>query len=77
MAKLKEKVLQALQNGEKVEHTLDYLTRSQENLLKNYSNPVFNQKNRGKLLKSYTNLQDVGKSLYRYVILQQFKNFII
>jgi len=66
MAKLKEKVLQALQNGEKVEHTLDYLTRSQENLLKNYSNPVFNQKDRGKLLKSYTNLQDVGKSLYRY-----------
>ena len=66
MAKLKEKVLQALQNGEKVEHTLDYLTRSQENLLKNYSNPVFNQKDKGKLLKSYTNLQDVGKSLYRY-----------
>ena len=66
MANLKEKILQALQNGEKVEHTLDYLTRSQENLLKNYSNPVFNQKDRGKLLKSYTNLQDVWKSLYRY-----------
>ncbi len=66
MAKLKEKIIKSLKNTKQIEPTLNTLAKSQENLLKNYSNPVFNQKDRGKLLKSYTNLQDVGKSLYRY-----------
>lgn len=66
MANLKEKILQSLKNGKQVENTLNTLSKSQENLLKNYSNPVFNKKDRGKLLKSYTDLQDIGKSLYRY-----------
>lgn len=70
MAQLKEKILQALKSSKQVEPTLNILSKSQENLLKNYSNPVFNQKDKGKLLKSYTNLQDVGKSLYRYNTLQ-------
>ena len=50
---------------------LNTLSKSQENLLKNYSNPVFNKKDRNKLLKSYTDLQDIGKSLYRYNTLQE------
>ncbi len=66
MANLKEKILKSLKNTKQIEPTLNTLSKSQENLLKNYSNPVFNQKDKGKLLKSYTNLQDVGKSLYRY-----------
>ena len=71
MANLKEKILQALKSTKQVETTLNTIAMSQENLLKNYSNPVFNQKDRGKLLKSYTDLQDVGKSLYRYNTLQE------
>lgn len=71
MANLKEKILQSLKNTKQVETTLNTIAKSQENLLKNYSNPVFNQKDRGKLLKSYIDLQDVGKSLYRYNILQE------
>ena len=70
MAKLKEKILQSLKNKQ-VENTLNTLSKSQENLLKNYSNPAFNKKDRDKLLKSYTNLQDIGKSLYRYNTLQE------
>jgi len=71
MANLKEKILQSLRNTKQVETTLNTIAKSQENLLKNYSNPVFNQKDRGKLLKSYIDLQDVGKSLYRYNTLQE------
>lgn len=66
MANLKEKILKSLKSTKQVETTLNTITKSQENLLKNYSNPVFNQKDRGKLLKSYTELQNLGKSLYRY-----------
>jgi len=66
MANLKEKIFKSLKNTKQIEPTLNTLSKSQENLLKNYSNPVFNQKDRGKLLKSYTELQNLGKSLYRY-----------
>ena len=71
MANLKQKILQSLKSTKQVKTTLNTIAMSQENLLKNYSNPVFNQKDRGKLLKSYTDLQDIGKSLYRYNTLQE------
>lgn len=66
MANLKEKILQSLKSGKQVENTLNTLSKSQENLLKNYFNPVFNKKDKNKLLKSYTDLRDIGKSVYRY-----------
>ncbi len=71
MARLKEKILQALQNNKRLETTLDNLSRSQENLLKNHSNPVFNKTDKNKILKGYTDLQDIGKSIYRYSTLQE------
>jgi len=75
MAKLKEKVLLALQNSKQLEITLDDISKSQENLLKNHSNPVFSNKDKNKILKGYTDLQDIGKSLYRYNTLQEY-NYI-
>jgi len=66
MANLKEKILQSLKSTKQVEPTLNFISKSQENLLKNYSNPAFNQKDKNKLLKHYSNLQNLGKSLYRY-----------
>ena len=71
MANLKEKILKSLKNTKQIEPTLNTLSKSQENLLKNYSNPVFNKRDKNKILKSYSNLQDVGKSLYRYNTLQE------
>lgn len=71
MANLKQKILQSLKNSKQLEPTLNTLSKSQENLLKNYSNPVVNNKDKGKLLKSYTDLQDIGKSVYRYNTLQE------
>ena len=71
MANLKEKILQSLRNTKQVETTLNTIAKSQENLSKNYSNPVFNKRDKNKILKSYSNLQDVGKSLYRYNTLQE------
>lgn len=66
MAKLKEKILQALKNSSQLEITLDDVSKSQENLLKNHSNPVFNQKNKNKILKKIIDLQNIAKSLHRY-----------
>lgn len=71
MANLKEKILQSLKNSKELGPTLNTLSKSQENLLKNYSNSVINNKDKGKLLKSYTDLQDIGKSVYRYNTLQE------
>ena len=66
MANLKEKILQALKNSKQIDSTLSALSQSQENLLKNHSNPVFNKTDKNKILKSYSDLQNLGKSLYRY-----------
>ena len=71
MANLKDKILKSLKNTKQIEPTLNTLLKTQENLLKNHSNPVFNQKDKNKILKSYFNLQDIGKSLYRYNTLQE------
>ncbi len=71
MTNLKNKILQALQNSKNLETLLDGLSKSQENLLKNYSNPIFNNKDKNKILKQYTNLQNIGKSLYRYNTLNE------
>ena len=66
MANLKEKILKSLKNTKQVKTTLNTIAKSQENLLKNYSNPVFNKRDKNKILKSYSDLQNLGKSLYRY-----------
>lgn len=71
MAKLKEKILRSLQNNGQLEVTLNEVFQSQENLLKNHSNPAFSNKDKNKILKGYTDLQDIGKSLYRYNSLQE------
>ena len=70
MANLKEKILQALKNSKQIDSTLSALSQSQENLLKNHSNPVFNKTDKNKILKEYTNLQNIGESLYKYNTLQ-------
>ncbi len=71
MKKLKEKISQALRNYGKLEITLDEVLQSQENLLKNYSNPVFSNKDKNKILKQFTNLKNIGNSLYRYNALKE------
>ena len=71
MANLKNKILQALRSEMNMEETFDSLSISQENLLKNNSNPVFSNKDKNKILKQYTNLQKLGKALYRYNALKE------
>ena len=66
MAKLKEKIQQAFKSDVELETTLDDISKSQENLLKNHSNPVFNQKDKNKILKKFSDLQSIGKALHRY-----------
>lgn len=71
MTNLKNRILQTLQNGKNVETILNDLSKSQENLLKNHSNPVFSKQDKNKILKHFTNLQNIGKSLYRYNALNE------
>lgn len=54
MANLKNKILQALQKGKNVETILNDLSKSQENLLKNHSNPVFNNKDKNEIERNLT-----------------------
>lgn len=75
MENLKNTILDALQNKDSLDNTFYSLSKSQENLLKNYSNPVFNNKDKNEILKNYTNLQNIGKSLFRYNALKE-NNFI-
>ena len=58
MANLKEKILQALKSTKQVETTLNTIAKSQENLLKNYSNPVFNQKESSKTVSVVVDIND-------------------
>lgn len=66
MTNLKDKILHALHNNKRLGTILDEVSNSQENLLKNHSNPVFNDKDKNKILRKHSNLQALGKSLYRY-----------
>ena len=66
MANLKEKILQALKYNKQVDMVLDDLSISQENLLKNYSNPAIKQKDKNKILKKFNTLKNIEKSIYRF-----------
>ena len=71
MKNLKNRILNGLKQNRVSEDILKDLAKVRDNLLKNYSNPALKDKDRGKLLKSYTDLQDIEKSLYRYNTLQE------
>ena len=66
MANLKQKVLHALKHENQLEIALDDLSKSQENLLNNYSNPAIKQKDKNKILKKFTDLQNIRNLLHRY-----------
>ena len=66
MANLKEKILHALKYNKQVDMVLDDLSISQENLLNNYSNPAIKQKDKNKILKKFTDLQNIRNLLHRY-----------
>lgn len=70
MTNLKNKILQLLKRNEG-DSALADLSKSQDNLLKNYANPVFCPEDKNKILKYYSNLQEIGKSLYRYNTLKE------
>lgn len=71
MANLENKILLALRGDNNPEEAFESLSISQKNLLKNHSNSVFNDKDKHKILKQYTNLQNLSKSLYRYNTLKE------
>lgn len=71
MANLKNIILKSLENIQEIDNTLDNLLKVQQNILKNYSNPVFNEEDKNKLLNQYSALESIGKALYRINSLSQ------
>lgn len=69
MTNLKNIISEALK-GNQVDTAFNELSKSQENLLKNFLNPVFPEKAKKKILKGYNDLKNIGKSLYRFKTLQ-------
>lgn len=70
MTNLKNEILHTLQENKSIEKFFDKISKYQNNLIKNHSNPVFNESDKVKLLNIYNTLQELGKVLYRYNILK-------
>lgn len=66
MSNFESELLSALNEKKLNDKTLNKLSKYQSNLMKNYSNPVFNKEDKNKLLNLYNVLQEIGKSIYRY-----------
>lgn len=74
MPNLKNIILKELRRGNSIDKAFECLSNSQENLLKNHANPVFNTGDKNKILQKYSVLQNIGKSLYRYNMLNENDN---
>ncbi|MCM1338935.1 MAG: peptidoglycan DD-metalloendopeptidase family protein [Muribaculaceae bacterium] len=71
MNNLREKILQALQNNGRFDMILKDLKISQDNLLKNYSNPAFSDNDKNKILQEYNKIEELGKSISQYSTLKE------
>ena len=74
MADLKNKIINTMNDNSSIDGLLNNLSKLQDNLLKNYSNPVFTKNDREKILKRYIDLQAIGQSIYKYDILKKHNN---
>lgn len=77
MSKLKNEILHALQENKSTENFFDKISKYQNNLIKNHSNPVFNDGDKVKLLNIYNILQELGKLLYRYNTLKGIQRLFL
>ncbi len=75
MTKLKQRILASLVNGAQLENTINDLSTYQEKLLKNHSNDMINSSNKNRMLKAYSEIDSIRKSLTRYNNLNQ-ENYI-
>ncbi|MDD3237345.1 MAG: hypothetical protein PHV37_04535 [Candidatus Gastranaerophilales bacterium] len=71
MANFKTKILNTLKNNKNTDNTLNYLSNIQNNLIKNYSNPVFSNQSKNKLLEKYSKVENLGKAIYRHNALKE------
>ena len=71
MNKFKNEFLQNTEDEKIFDFLVEKLPILQKNLLKNYSNPIFKEKDRKNMLTSYNNLEKLGKSMYKYNMLKQ------
>ncbi len=66
MKKLEEKIIQALKGSKGVDQVIEDLSQSSQNLLKNATNPAFSSADKNKIIKRYTQVLNLERSLNRY-----------
>ncbi len=71
MTNFKSKILNSLKHEKQIYKTFQHLSKIQNNLMKNYTNPVFSSNDKNKLLEKYGKIDNIGKSLYRFNTLKQ------
>ncbi len=71
MANLKKEILQALKKSNSTNEILGKISNYQNILMKNYNNPILSEEIKNKILDIHTELQNVGKSIYRHGLLKQ------
>jgi len=71
MANLKKEILQALKKSNSTNEILGKISNYQNILMKNYNNPILSEEIKNKILDIHTELQNLGKSIYRHGLLKQ------
>lgn len=66
MQNIKDLIQNTFNNTDNIESTMNTLSGIQNNLMKNYSNPVFNSTAKDKLMNMYNTIKDLGNSLYKF-----------
>lgn len=72
MSTLEHEIFCILQEEKTFNNIFNKLSKCQKKLMKNYSNQVFNNEDKTKLLNIYNQLQNIGNSLYRYNTLKSY-----
>lgn len=71
MQNIKDLIQNTFNNTDNIYSTLNTLAGIQNNLMKNYSNPVFSKDGKNKIMNMYNTVKDLGNSLYKFASYKQ------
>lgn len=72
MHNLQHEILHTLQKNKSNKDIINKISKYKNILIKNHSNPIFNNEDKNKILNIYNKLQNVSESLYRYNMLKSY-----
>ena len=71
MGSFKNEILHALKKSNSTNEVLDKISNYQNVLMKNYNNQILSQEIKNKILDIHTELQNLGKAIYKQGLLKQ------